>query len=85
MRLTILILIAASSIGCGSALGPRPALAEVPIGTSTAPKTPSSAEAATEDAKSKSGMVAAKIEDSDAKKPPKKEAPRRAPKKNSRR
>jgi hypothetical protein len=85
MRLTLLILIAASSIGCGPALGPRPALAEVPIGTSTAPKAPSEGEGATEDATSKSGMVAAKIEDSDAKKSPRKEAPRRAPKKNSRR
>ena len=85
MRLTTLILIAASTIGCGPALGPRPALAEVPIGTSTAPKTPSEGESATDDAKSKSGMVAAKIEDSDPKKAPKKETPRRPSKKSSRR
>jgi hypothetical protein len=90
MRLTILILIAASSIGCGGALGPRPAIAEVPIGTTTTPAAPSSegaaARDANDDAKSKGGLVAAKIEDSESKKPaPKKNAQRRAPRKNPRR
>lgn len=76
MRLALLLLFAVAPLGCAPGLAPRPALAEEPIGTVTTPPKPSGV-SDDDDAKSPNGMVAAKIEDTDAKKPAKKSSPKR--------
>ena len=89
MRTVLTLVVALCGVACSPGLGPRAPVAEVPIGTANATTTTttssssSSDVADTSDGKASSGMVAAKIEDTDSKKPAEKAAKKPAAKKRT--
>jgi hypothetical protein len=66
MRAALFAVLAAVLSGCSGGLTQRQPLAEVPIGTAATPVNASSSESSDS---SSSGMVAAKIDETEAKKP----------------
>lgn len=70
MRAALSILFAAMLAGCSGGLTQRQPLAEVPIGTAATPATTSTTASSDSSDSSSSGMVAAKIDETEAKKPP---------------